>query len=132
MADCILRVGGENFDTHEFLSQTSLQPYKVFRAGDAVIPGAKKERYFDENGFNITVSEADDFSGQIEETLTFLRVHNDDLQLLAQLNVDAQLDFGIGRKNPDEFPMQSDFLPPSLLILAGDLNIGICLTHYFF
>lgn len=132
MAGCILRVDGENFDTDGFLSQTSLQPYRVFRAGDAVNPRAKKKRYFDENGFKIYASESDDFSSQIEETLTFLRVYHDDLQLLARLDVDAQLDFGIGRKSPDEFPMQSDFLPPSLLILAGNLNIGICLTHYFF
>lgn len=132
MAGCILHVDGENFDTHAFLSQTSLQPYDVYRAGDAVIPGAKKERYFDKNGFKIDVSEADDFDQQIEDTLVFLDKHREDLQLLVRLNIDAQLDFGISRKNPDDFPIQSDFLPPSLLILAGNLDIGICLTHYFF
>ncbi len=131
MAGCVLRVSGDDFDVGAFLGETNLQPYQVYRVGEEVIPGAKKLGRFDDNGFKVDVSDADDLPAQIEDSLAFLRAHESDLRKLAGFNADAQLDFGIGRKNPNEFPAQYDLLPVELLRLSGELAVSICLSHYF-
>ena len=132
MAGCVLRVSGENFDVDAFLNGTNLKPYQVYRAGDEVTPGSKTLGRFDDNGFKVDVSDADDLPAQIEDALAFLRAHQSDLRKLAEYNADAQLDFGISRKNPEEFPAQYDSLPVELLRLSGNSEISICLSHYFF
>ena len=132
MAGCVLRVSGEKFDVAAFLNETDLQPYQVYRAGEEVWPGAKKTRHFDDNGFKVDVSDADDLPAQIEDALAFLRAHESDLRKLAGYNATAELDFGISRKNPAEFPAQYDSLPVELLRLSGELAVSICLSHYFF
>ena len=132
MAGCVLRVSGDDFDVGVFLEERNLQPYQVYRTDDEVRPDAKKVRHFDDNGFKVDVSDADDLSVQIGDAIIFLRAHQSDLRKLSEYNADAQLDFGVGRKNPDEFPAQYDWLPIKLLRLSSELEISICLSHYFF
>ena len=132
MAGCVLHAGGADFDAAIFLAGTTLRPYRVFRAGEEILPGAKAARRFDEDGFKVEVSDADGLPAQIEEAIAFLRAHQGDLQKLAgQMGVKAVLDFGISRQDPGAFPAQYDSLPADLLSLSGGLGLSICLSHYF-
>lgn len=131
MPDCILRVSGKDFSAAEFVSRTQLGPYRVYQAGDEIIPGVSRRRFVS-NGFKVLVSEADGkLPLQIKDAIAFLRRHSADLQQLAAYpDVTRYLDFGIDGYNFDEVPIQSSYLPAELLLLCGTLGIDVELSRY--
>jgi hypothetical protein len=128
----ILRISGVQFDPDGFCARSALEPCAVWRIGEPRLPqsqpnGAKH----DTNGMNIVCSDAgfEDFQRQIDETILFLRRYRDDLAKLSRsLAVEIlTLDFGIQAR---DVIVQCDYLPPELIRVAGELGIGIELSHY--
>jgi len=80
------------------------------------------------------VSERDwtDLAGQIEDAHAFLRMHEQKLRSLKTTHelTDIRLDFPYSCRLDDQIFLQCDYLPPEFLKLAGDLGVGIELSHY--
>jgi hypothetical protein len=127
MPGCVLRASGDLFEPLEFLSSSTLKACNVFLKGQ---PRGKKSDW-DSSGFTVEVSaaEGDELMKQIQDAFGFLRLNQEELLRLnscAGLS-DLRLDFGLNRK--DGF-LQSSYLPPELLELAGALKIGIEISIY--
>ncbi len=127
MPGCVLRVSGRDFAVDEFLARSPLTPCKVWRAGEPRFGHRPPHVDF---GFNVVVSDApgDDFPAQVEDAISFLAVHHDELtRLMASAGVEAELDFGIER---GDVAVQSDILPAPLIRLAGALGLAIEMSLY--
>jgi len=70
-----------------------------------------------------------EFNLQVEEAIHFLKTFKEDLEMMVAYPgvEEARLDFGIALR--DSF-INSDYLPPEILALAGNLKIAIELSHY--
>ena len=130
MPGCVFHAVGKGFDVDAFVAQTSLTPYQVFHRGDR--PSARREPY-ESSGFKVDVSQADGCLGtECEDAEIWLSANMTELLRLAAYPgiEDLRLDFGYNRRA--NAPVQCDYLPPSLLALAGKANIGIELSLYAF
>jgi hypothetical protein len=128
MPGCVFRVGGLDFDLDGFLATSPFKPHATWRRGEARF----RRRGPEENsGFNLMVSEANgsEFSTQVGDAIAFLEAHESEVQRLRDYpGVDSlTLDFGIDRR--DDL-IQCEYLPPSLLRLAGCLGLGLELSFY--
>ena len=127
MPGCVLRASGDDFQPHDFLKDSGFVPCNVFRKGER----KAEARVWDSSGFTVVASEAagGDFAGQIRDAVEFLRRHQEELARLMKCGglEDARLDFGVSRQNGF---LQSSYLPPELLALAGALGIGIEISTY--
>ena len=132
---CVLRVSSNGKTLTDFLSGSRM-PYSA--AHDKGTPqrfGRDKGKPFGFAGFQSDVSrrEWDDLPGQVADAIRFLRRYRADLkQLREKYKVrDMRLDFPyylrIGR---NDVVVQCDYLPPSLILLAGELGVGIEMTLY--
>jgi hypothetical protein len=132
MPDLVFHAVGKKFDPRPYLTTSSLKPYSTFLRGDPILSGNKKTHRA--GGFKCLVSSRDgDLAGQIEDAILFLKTSHEDLRRLAQLpEVESKhLDFGYYlRIDQKRIFAQSDYLPPELLKLAGELGIGIELSLY--
>src|SRR5579862_2165527 len=111
MPGCVLRVDGHNFLVDEFLADSSLKPYSVFRKGEVGRRGALYSR----SGFQVDVSKVyGELPGQVRDAIAFLHAHQVELaRLAAYPGVDnRRLDFGYTRR---DVAVQCDYLPPELL-----------------
>lgn len=127
MPSCIFHVGGPNFEVDAYLASSGLVPYQVFHIGT---PRGWRGRLHDRSGFKIHVCDGEGIVARQEvEALTFLRSHQTDLARLATWPevTHRYLNFGYWRR---EVLVQSEFLSPDLLALAGSLGIGILLSMY--
>jgi hypothetical protein len=129
---CVLRVWGDEFDIDNLLSHVRITPCSVQRKG---LPRfGPQSRVATATGFNIVTSEASecDLSVQINDTIAFLRLHNDDLAAIMSFPgvAGAMLDFSVESRLGGDIIGQNDSLPSELLLLAGTLGIGINLTQY--
>ncbi|PRP66026.1 hypothetical protein [Nonlabens agnitus] len=135
---CILRVSGEKFKVDEFLLFSKLKAYSVCRIGEKRDHRMKLDSEFHEtNGFQLEVSNADynDFDRQKADAVNFLKQN---YKCLGNINTyglhtgkedSIYLDFAIENLYLD-FYVQTKFLEPELLQLAGNLNIEIALSLY--
>jgi hypothetical protein len=127
MPGCVLRASGDEFQPLHFLEDSGFVPCNVFRKGERKAEG----RVWGSSGFTVVVSEASggNFARQIRDAVEFLRRHQEELARLMKCAglEDARLDFGVSRK--DGF-LQSSYLPPELLRLAGGLGIGVEISIY--
>ena len=127
MPGCVLRVSGDCFQPQGFLDDSDLVPWNVFRKGER----KAEKRSWDSSGFTVVVSEAsgDDLAQQIQDAIEFLRMHKEEVaRLMRSEGLDyVQLDFGVNRKNGF---LQSSYLPPELLALAGALGLGVEISIY--
>lgn len=127
MSGCVLRASGDNFQPRKFLDVSAFVPCNVFLKGER----KAKNRVWDSSGFTIVVSEAsgNNFAQQIQDAIEFLREHKEELARLMKCDglESVGLDFGVSRKNGF---LQSSYLPPELLTLAGALRIGIEISIY--
>jgi hypothetical protein len=117
---------------HRFCSESGLKPCELYRRGEPVFPASQPQgKKNDASGINLVVSDADfhEFPRQVEEATAFLQAHKEELARLRGFpGVEAMtLDFGIARR---DVIVQSDFFPPSLIRLAGELGLGIELSQY--
>jgi hypothetical protein len=128
----VLRVSGAEFDPDLFCSGSGLKPCAIYRRGEPVYPASQpRGKKHDVSGINVRVSDAGfhEFPRQVEEATTFLQAHREELaRLRCCPGADwMTLDFGIAWR---DVAVHSDFLPPSLISLAGELGLGIELSHY--
>jgi hypothetical protein len=89
----------------------------------------------DSSGFKVDVSRKEwtDLSGQIEDAVEFLETFRDELRaIVATAGVQyLWLDFPFASRASENPPLlQSVFLPPNLLALAGELGVGIEVSVY--
>lgn len=133
---CVLRVYGSNFDPRAFLEHSTIHAYEVWREGELRRTGPKRlGPIHDSAGFKANVSNREwtDLAGQVDDAIAFLEQHREDLQVLIRTPGVAQvwLDFPFATPNSGEPPfLQSVFLPPQLLSLAGGAGCGVEVSIY--
>ena len=127
MPGCVFRASGDEFQPHEFLAGSTFTACNVFRKGEP----RGKTSVWSTSGFTVDVSaeSGDELSKQIQDAVKFLDTHREEIIRLQGWTglSDLGLDFGINRKNGF---LQSSYLPPQLLTLAGTLGIGIEISIY--
>lgn len=132
---CILRIEGDNFKVHEFLKQTNLKPYIAYLKGDELGFTRRGINTYEINGcsFDLSTADFDRFDTQKKDALNFLELHFEKLKLLPEFGLQIDevpiIDFGIFTRMFD-VAVQSDYLEPKLLKLAGELNFGIEISQY--
>ena len=127
MPGCIFHVSGENFDVDAFLARSPFGPYRVAHRGE---PKGRKSKRWPYSGFSVEVSKAyGDLAKQCEDVAAFLGEYHAEVSRLSAFPgvTDLRLDFGYERR---DVAVQTDYLPPELLVLVGSLGIGIVLTLY--
>jgi len=133
---CVLRVEGKQFDPRMFLERSRLPAYESWLEGGPRLIGAKRwGATHDSSGFKVDVSRKEwtDLPGQIEDALRFLEHFRDELRaIVATPGVECVwLDFPFAVRATEHAPfLQSVFLPPNLLALAGELGVGIEVSVY--
>jgi hypothetical protein len=128
MAGCYFRTTGKKFDVDTFLMGSSLDPDSVYHEGEPAGLKGKVRRF---TGFSVVVSDTwGDLQAQVPDAIAFLRENELELARLANYPgvSEMRLDFPYQRR--DGAAVQSDSLPPELLVLAGALGITIELTLY--
>ncbi len=133
MPGVVLHIRGTDFDPVAMLKSTRLTAYQSHNAGDTYTVGTNKGKPRPDGGLSLSVSNADgNLTAEIEDAILFLNKHRDPLQvMLSDPSVeDARLDFGYYLRIGGSCFGQCDYLPPELLRLAGDLNVGIELSLY--
>ena len=132
---CVLRIEGKGFRVDDFLTETSLDAYKVWHAGEPLIPKRKERSHHTENGCNIVISTSDfdELELQRSDAVRFLSDNFEHFKRLKEFGLLETevpvLDFGIYTRM-FEVGMQFDRFPPELLRLAGTLNFAIELSQY--
>jgi hypothetical protein len=128
MPGCVLRVASDDFNVDDFLKTTSLHPCNVYRKSE---PKGQTGKLSDKTGITIVVSEASggELALQVEDAIAFLEQNRDEIKRLRSYVASEEivLDFGIWR---EEVIGQYNYLPPKLLRLAGELEMGIELSIY--
>jgi hypothetical protein len=131
-----LRVSGSTFDARAFLQRSRIHAYEVWREGEPRRAGPKRLGLMhDSDGFKADVSTRawTDLAGQVEDAIAFLEEYRGDLQVLIRTPGVARvwLDFPFAVPDTGEPPfLQSVFLPPGLLSLAGGLGVAIEVSIY--
>ncbi len=125
---CIFHVGGVDFDIDACLRECRFDPCGVYRKGET---HGKRGRIRAHSGFDIDVSQADwdDLNGQVADAIRFLKANRAELRKLMDFpGIEGRtLDFPIWQR---DIMLQRDYLPPELLRLAGELEIGIVISRY--
>ena len=127
---CVLRVFGSAFDSEAFLKGSKLSPSKVWRRGE---PSAVAGRGAHESsGMNVAVSEADmkNLGQQASDAMAFMNANKAELvRLLSFPGLDeGRLDFAVSWRG--DVVTHTDYLPTELVRLAGELGLGIEISHY--
>jgi len=129
---CVLHVTSKTKSFAGFLRETGFPIYQSHEKGEVSAIG--KRQPYDDFGFSSDVSKRNwtDLAGQIEDAHTFLREHEEALRSLTATHetTDIRLDFPYSCRLDEQIFMQCDYLPPEFLRLAGELGIGIELSHY--
>ena len=130
---CVLRASGRVFEPDEFLKASTLAPTRVWRRGDARASGARQRADVSTtSGMTISVSGADlaAFQQQIHDAIAFLRSNSVELARLVSFSgvEDVSLDFASAWN--DEAVTHTDALPSELIRLAGQIGLGIEVSHY--
>ena len=129
---CVLHVRSKTKSFAEFLRKTGFPSYRSHEKGE--VSTIRKRRLYDDFGFSSDLSKKDwgDLAGQIEDAHAFLREHEKELRSLRATHelTDVWLDFPYYCRLDDKIAVQCDYFPPEFLRLAGDLGIGIELSHY--
>lgn len=124
---CVLRVNGDDFDVEAWIALSGLAPYDYWYPGQSNVIG----EVYESAGLKIDVSSADfrDSAQQFEDAIGFLRVNGEALARVRDFpGVEfSTLDFGIAAL--DVF-IQSEYLPPALLRMAGNCEMGIEISLY--
>lgn len=127
MPGCVLRASGDRFLPHEFLARSSFKACNVFLLGEP----RGSASVWQTSGFTVEVSAAsgEELEQQVADAIVFLQQYQTELNRLADMEEleELRLDFGVNRKSVF---VQSNYLPPELLLLAGSLKIGIEISIY--
>jgi hypothetical protein len=126
----ILKATGKNFDVNTFLQKTKLKPYRIFQKGKRRFKRLEKKELHKVSGLCLDASTSDfnNFSGQVRQTISFLKKNQKELKKLAKFpGVDAVIDFGFARR---DVVVQCDLLPAELIRLAGSIGLAIEMSLY--
>lgn len=111
------------------LGACGLDAYRIDRKGDLGL--LKNRGPHEKSSVHIEVSSAgfDDLPGQVADAMTFLRANESGIRAaVAFPGVEwAQLDFGVDQAG---VAIDSKYLKPELLALAGGMGLGIALSIY--
>ncbi len=133
---CSLVARGRCFDVREFVSEArfSISEDAVWERGSPFLRGKPEH---EDSGFTTWITRDkdawDNLDADIADVVAFLTGYRESLgQLVKAHGVDdVMLDFAImSRAGTGGVFMQGEYLPPELLRLAGELNIGIALSLY--
>jgi hypothetical protein len=133
---CYLRVGGKELNVDAYLKEHPCQVSNLHRLGEPKYKNKPDGPKIDYSGFNILISDPgfEDLKQQIHDAAVFLKDKENAEQisvLLAYPGVEGvTLDFGVARKDLDEFPVKWYHFSPEILQLAGSLGVGIEITFY--
>ena len=130
MPGCVLRAVGVTISVERFLQGSQLRPCATFQKGESGSRASRKGKRSKTSGMNVVVAEGDSLLVQIHHAMAFLKHHRRELMRLRRYpGVELVcLDFGIAVS--DEKVAYFVYLPPELLRLAGQLDIGIELSRY--
>jgi hypothetical protein len=126
---CVLRIGGVQLDVEALLHRVALSAYRVDRKGS---PRRLRNRgVFEESTIHGDVSDADfaDLAKQVADAIRFLEANAEAVRAAVRFPGvgRATLDFAIASK---DVAIDSSYLPPDLLRIAGELGVGIELSTY--
>jgi hypothetical protein len=129
---CYLRVFGDKFDVEGYAKNPDFDDVHYYVKGQSKTPNSNPTKNLHTtSGITVTASDAEqtDFAGQILESIQFLKAKKKAISRLVHFKgvEEARLDFGIERR---EGFGQFDYFPPELLLLVGQLGIGIELSQY--
>ncbi len=130
---CVLRAFGSDFDPDEFLKGSPLSPSKVWRKGEPRVSiGRSRSRVQDTSGMNVTVSDANvgDFQEQVRDAIGFLHSNKGELARLVAFPGIEEIVLDFAASWGKDVVTQTDYLPPELIRLAGELGLGIEISHY--
>ena|SRR3984885_8770423 len=131
---CVLRVSSSRPSLSVFLAAERLPYYESHAKHDPQPYGRQKGKPFGYSGFKSAVSDKEwsDLSGQIQDALRFLRRHRNALTILRKKYgvKDMRLDFPNALRIGTKVAAQFDYFPPELILLAGELGLGIQLSLY--
>ena len=83
MPGCVFKVSGECFDVDMYLASYShWKPERVFRKGE-LRRHTKKNAINGFSGFNLMISESEDFKIQIQDAYNFIDLHSVELKRLS-------------------------------------------------
>ena len=128
---CVLRAGGKRFDVDACVDRLGLRVLRVFRRGEPRSPARPTGPKSVFSCANVLVSDREfsDYNGQVRDAIRYLKRNRKLLRRLRRYSgVEwAYLDFGVELR---DVAVQSDFLPEELVTMAGNLGLGIELSHY--
>lgn len=127
---CILRVVGEELNVKELLKINS-KPDTYWVKGEPRLLSKPNSDKHIRSGAHYYLSEADfnEFELQKEDVIKYLIENEDEMKAIQELSGldDVYLDFGIELR---DVAIQSDYLPPELIILAGKFGLGIRMSQF--
>jgi hypothetical protein len=131
---CVLHIKSNTDSFKKFIKQSNLPIYSSHEKGGERFKGKRPPH--NDYGFSCDVStkEWNDFPGQVEDSIKFLKNHILELkQLIESYSIDdIRLDFPVEcRLVRNELFTQCDYLPPELIKLAGQVGIGIEISQYW-
>lgn len=130
---CVLRVLANRKTLSDFLSELRFPFCTEHDKGTTPMFGRDKDKPHRRAGFNTLVSRKqwDDLPGQVTDAIRFLRRNKHHLnRLRTEFKASASLDFPRSLRIGRNVVVQCDFLPATLISLAGELGIGIEMTLY--
>lgn len=131
---CILTVLGKTLNVDEFVDRTGILGFNRKYKDDIISVSRNKKLEY--SYASIVISEADfnELNLQIKETEDWLLENMNNLKCIATTKgVDfATINFGSNSNLNDQNLTQAFYFPPSLLMLCGELKLGLELTVYSF
>ena len=129
---CVLKIYSDNNSFKSFATTTNIPVYSTYEKGDYRNETKKIIREDYRISFDVSDREWDDLKGQIEDTISFLEKHFEELSILLTTgNIsDAYLDFPIYSQLDENIVNQNEHLPKELIVLAGKLSLGIEMGIY--
>jgi hypothetical protein len=127
---CILRVSGEALDIDALMSGLTLSADQTWRKGQ--LRSKVSGRPHANSGVNFVASDADldAFAQQVTDATAFLESNSATISKVASFPGVEQvtLDFGVALSGGNV--AMFSYLPPPLVRLAAQANIGIEISHY--
>lgn len=124
-SSCVLRVTGTDFQPHDFLRNSTLEPCNIFHIGEQ----RSVKSAWNSSGITFEISSKNDFSAQIQDAIVFLQTNRAELLRLMKFAgiEDINVDFGIiaGKKF-----VQSYFFPLEIIHLASELKLQLEVSIY--
>jgi hypothetical protein len=129
---CVLKIYSETKSFRGNPALDSLPVYSIYDKGD--LRRKRTGELYENYRVSLDISDADwdEFPRQVEDAISFLTKHKMALSEILQStdDADAYLDFPLWSRISEEIVNQNDHIPRELIVLAGELRIGIEMALY--